>query len=150
MVFSLSAEQLVKAPLEEVFDFFVDSRNLTLLTPPTVKFRLLSIDPKITHQGQRLDFEIRPFIVRFHWISEITEFVPPFRFVDEQIEGPYRYWRHDHHFRPHLQGTIIRDQVSYELPLGLMGHIAHTLFVRQQIQRIFTYRRQQLEKYLDR
>ena len=77
-----------------------------------------------------------------HWRTHIELFEPENRFVDTQQEGPYRYWRHLHEFEEVDEGTLMRDVVDYELPLGPLGTVAHALFVRGLLERICSYRRQ--------
>jgi ligand-binding SRPBCC domain-containing protein len=74
------------------------------------------------------------------WLTEIEVWEPNERFVDNQLRGPYRYWHHLHEFRDVPGGTEMRDVVDYELPLGPLGSLAHTLLVKQLLNRIFTYR----------
>jgi ligand-binding SRPBCC domain-containing protein len=80
-----------------------------------------------------------------NWLTEISEWAPPERFVDEQLRGPYRYWHHTHEFQEVSGGTSMRDVVEYELPLGPLGRLAHAALVRRTLQRIFDYRRQAVD-----
>lgn len=148
MTYSLYAEQTVAAPIERVFDFFTDLNTLVQLTPPFVRLRILSTETKIWGPGQRLEYEIRPFVLPLRWVSEITEFDPPFRFTDEQVKGPYRRWRHVHHFYPLSTGTLIVDDVTYEIPFGFLGRIVHRIVIRRQLDAIFAFRRMRVERYL--
>lgn len=147
MTYSLHAEQSVAAPIEKVFDFFTDVNNLARLTPSFVRFRILSAETKIIERGQHLEYEIRPLLLPLRWVSEITEFDPPFRFTDEQIKGPYRRWQHVHHFYPLSTGTLIVDDITYDVGFGVLGRIIHRLLIRRQLEAIFAYRRMQLERY---
>lgn len=147
MTYSLHAEQSVAAPIEKVFDFFTDVNTLVRLTPPFVRLRILSAETKIWGRGQRLEYEIRPFALPLRWVSEITEFDPPFRFADEQVKGPYRRWRHVHHFYPLSTGTLIVDDITYEIPFGFLGRIVHRSVIRRQLDAIFAFRRMQVERY---
>jgi ligand-binding SRPBCC domain-containing protein len=60
--------------------------------------------------------------------------------VDAQVRGPYRLWRHTHTFERRPDGTLVRDHVSYEIPLGPLGELAHRLLVRRDLAQIFDYR----------
>ena len=71
------------------------------------------------------------------WRTEITCWEPPYRFRDEQLKGPYRYWRHEHTFENVEGGCLARDQVDYSVP---GGKLVHWLLVRGDVQRIFEYR----------
>ncbi len=137
--FVLSRIQSVPRPLEEVFSFFSDPGNLSRITPPWLGFRMLTPSQEM-RQGLRIDYRIRPLGIPQRWRSEITLWEPPHRFVDEQVRGPYRSWRHLHEFHTAPGGTEIHDTVRYALPLGAFGRVAHALVVRRQLESIFAYR----------
>ena len=67
------------------------------------------------------------------WLTRIEIWEPGRRFVDTQVRGPYRLWRHTHVFEDHPEGTLVRDRVSYEIPLGPLGELARLLFVRRDL-----------------
>ena len=140
MQFTIERRQVVPMPLAETFAFYAEPRNLARITPRWLHFRMVCGESLTMRKGLRIHYRIRPFGIPQRWTSEITEFDPPHRFVDEQIEGPYRSWRHVHEFREVAGGTEIFDRVAYELPLGPLGRIAHALVVRRQLQSIFGYR----------
>ena len=61
-----------------------------------------------------------------------------------QLQGPYRLWRHAHDFLLVEGGTLVRDEVTYQLPLGLLGLVAHALLVRRQLEAIFDHRQRRI------
>ena len=91
-------------------------------------------------EGALIDYEIRVGPLPMHWRTLITAFEPPYRFVDEQLSGPYTFWHHTHTFTTVPGGTLISDHVCYLVPFGLFGSIANKLFVRRQLETIFSYR----------
>ena len=78
--------------------------------------------------------------IPIRWLTRIETWVAGERFVDVQIQGPYRLWHHTHTFEAHDGGTLVRDRVRYALPLGLLGELAHRLLVRRDLERIFDFR----------
>jgi ligand-binding SRPBCC domain-containing protein len=74
------------------------------------------------------------------WMTEITHVQKPHFFVDEQRRGPYTLWHHEHHFKPIPGGVEMTDLVHYALPMGPLGRLAHSLFVKRQLEQIFEYR----------
>ncbi len=131
------------APLDEVFDFFSDAGNLERLTPPTLGFRILTPQPIAMAEGATIDYSVSINRVPTPWRSVIARWQPGACFVDAQERGPYRAWWHEHHFAPGAPGTtVVHDRVYYAPPLGPLGRIAHAVFVRRMLQRIFTFRRQ--------
>jgi ligand-binding SRPBCC domain-containing protein len=78
--------------------------------------------------------------VPLRWESRIAEYRDNEMFADEQLSGPYSHWYHRHLFKPVPGGVAIEDVVEYQLPLGPLGRLAHTVFVRRQLARIFDHR----------
>jgi ligand-binding SRPBCC domain-containing protein len=141
--FTFTAEQLLPQPRAEIFPFFADAANLEALTPPWVNFHIVTPQPIEMRVGALIDYRLRIHGLPVRWRTRITAWEPPFRFIDEQLHGPYRLWVHEHTFEPHAQGTLARDHVQYA-PLG--GALINRLFVRRDIERIFAYRAEALRR----
>ena len=140
MTYRLERRQVVPRPLDETFAFYQDPRNLAQITPRWLHFRMVSTESLTMRRGLRVHYRIRPFGFPQRWTSEITEYDPPHRFVDEQVVGPYRSWRHEHMFRAAGGGTEIIDVIEYTLPFGVLGRAAHALLIARQLRAIFDYR----------
>ena len=141
--------QLVNRPLDEVFAFFSDAANLEALTPAFLRFRILTPMPLEMRAGAQLDYQISLFGAPMKWRTRITDWQPGRRFVDEQESGPYALWHHTHEFEAQGASTFMRDTVHYREPLGPLGAVAHVLFVRRTVERIFDFRRQAIERALE-
>jgi ligand-binding SRPBCC domain-containing protein len=137
----LEQAQLVPRPRAEVFAFFADAGNLERLTPPFLHFEILTPGPIAMRPGTLIDYRLSLFGLPFAWRTRIEVFEPGVRFVDVQLRGPYRRWRHTHTFADAPGGTQIGDRVEYALPLGPLGELAHALLVRRQLDAIFSHRR---------
>ncbi len=146
----LVREQLIDRPLPEVFAFFADAANLEALTPSFLRFHIRTPMPMEMRAGARLEYSLSLFGVPMRWKTLITEWVAGVRFVDEQESGPYALWRHTHEFEARGDSTFMRDTVDYVEPLGVLGAIAHRIFVRRTVERIFDYRREAVERSLGR
>jgi ligand-binding SRPBCC domain-containing protein len=133
-------------PRDQVFAFFANPRNLDRLTPPWLRFEILTQDPIEMRAGTRLDYKLRIHGVPIRWQSEITVWEPPLRFVDRQTRGPYRSWLHTHVFFSHQGGTVVVDFVRYAAP---GGSVVQRLLVAPDLQRIFSYRHEILQKLFD-
>lgn len=133
---------IVPAPVPQVFGFFADARNLDRITPPFLRFKVLTPDVPIG-VGTRIDYKLRLRGVPFRWQSEITAWEPNERFRDEQRHGPYRYWRHVHLFRETADGTQVEDGVEYDVSCG---SALHHWFVAPELVRIFRYRQEALAR----
>jgi len=138
-------KHVIPLPVEDVFSFFEAPANLERLTPPWLKFAILTPPPIAMREGAIIDYAIRLHGVPMHWKTLITRYEPPHGFVDEQLSGPYAMWRHEHRFEEIEGGTRIVDDVYYVLSWGLLGRAAHRLFVRRDVARIFDYRQKAIE-----
>jgi ligand-binding SRPBCC domain-containing protein len=136
----LQRQQLIRAPLDDVFEFFSNARNLEQITPDWLRFRVLTEDPIEMKVGARIRYQLRIAGVPLRWDTCITRWEPGESFVDRQERGPYRLWIHTHSFEPTADGVLMGDMVRYALPLGPLGRLAHALWVRDALARIFDYR----------
>jgi ligand-binding SRPBCC domain-containing protein len=138
----LERSQRVEVPGEQAFAFYGDALNLEPLTPPWLHFEVTTPGELTFQPGTLLDYRLRLHGVPVRWRTRIETWEPPARFVDTQVRGPYSLWEHTHIFEPDGTGaTVIHDRVRYAIPLGPLGAIAHRLFVRRDLERIFDYRR---------
>jgi ligand-binding SRPBCC domain-containing protein len=139
-VYTLKRTQFIGRPLKDVFAFFEKPENLARLTPKSVGFEILTPTPIVMRTGTTVDYTIKVFGVRRFWTTLITDYDPPYRFVDVQLKGPYAFWHHTHQFEETRGGSTIHDTVRYVLPCGPLGWVMHRLLVRHQLRRIFDYR----------
>ena len=144
-VHRMETVQRVPVPMEEAWRFFSDPRNLAKITPPSLGFQVTSPLPERVYAGLIITYKVRPlFGVAVSWVTEITHVDEPSLFVDEQRYGPYRFWHHQHLFRPVEGGVEMTDIVHYALPPG--GGLARGLLVAPRLKEIFDYRRGVLER----
>lgn len=144
----LRRQQLIPRRVEETFPFFADAGNLEIITPPWLRFHIVTPRPIAMKSGTLIDYRLKWHGVPITWRTEISDWEPPFRFVDQQIRGPYRLWHHTHLFEPVEDGTLMTDIVRYRLPLGWLGTIAHTAWVRADLEAIFDYRQEEISRLL--
>ena len=140
--FQFESKLWLNRPRDGVFKFFSDALNLEEITPPWLRFRVVSKLPIMT-RGAEIEYGLRIHGVPARWRSRITVWDPPCRFVDEQVRGPYRVWIHEHRFVEESDGTRCEDSVRY-VPLG--GALVNKLFVERDIQKIFAFRSDRLQK----
>jgi ligand-binding SRPBCC domain-containing protein len=104
-------------------------------------FDVLTEVPEQMYEGLMISYTVRPlFGLPMNWITEITHVKDKLYFVDEQRKGPYKIWHHEHHFKEVEGGVEMTDIVSYEIPFGILGKLAHPLIVQKKLEEIFAHR----------
>jgi ligand-binding SRPBCC domain-containing protein len=141
--FTVETRLFLPRPLEIVFPFFADAANLETITPPWLRFKIVTPRPIAMGAGTLIEYRLQLHGVPLRWQSEITAWEPPHRFVHEQRRGPYQAWIHEHTFTESKRGCEVRDFVRYA---ALGGWVAERLFVGHNVRRIFEYRARRLQE----
>lgn len=128
---------------DRVFSFFADPHNLERITPPWLRFEILTSGEIAMKKGALLEYRLRLRGIPIRWQSEISVWDPPYRFVDRQIHGPYSLWVHEHSFTEKDNGTIVSDRVEYAVP---GGWLVQKFLVAPDLERIFQYRHRVLKE----
>ena len=139
---TLDSELLLPVPLGEAFAFFSEAANLDRLTPPWLNFTILTPQPIVMRAGLEIDYRIRLYGLPIPWRSRIDVWTPGVCFVDRQVIGPYRWWRHEHRFEAVGTSTRVIDCVEYA---PRAAWVSGSL-VRRDLERIFAYRREALRQ----
>jgi ligand-binding SRPBCC domain-containing protein len=147
-VYSIKTVQTIPTNLDTAWDFFSSPANLKDITPDNLGFNIISKHHgQKMYAGQIIEYKVSPVLgIPIYWMTEITQVVAKQYFIDEQRFGPYSLWHHQHHFREVENGVEMTDIVHYKLPLAFLGDIAHSLFVKQQLQAIFDFRFKKVEE----
>lgn len=147
-VWRLQATQILDHPIEDVFPFFADAHNLEEITPSLLNFEVLTPKPIEMRKGLILDYRLKVRGIPIRWRTEIPEWDPPHKFVDNQVRGPYRLWHHTHTFETIDGGTrtLCTDVVRYRPRGWLLAPIVNKLFVQRDVEKIFRYRFAKLEE----
>lgn len=148
--YSLKTVQKIPVTLPEAWNFFASASNLQSITPEAMGFRIISKHHgEKLYAGQIIEYIVRPvFSIRMYWMTEITQVKDKEYFIDEQRKGPYSMWHHQHHFKEIEGGVEMTDIVHYRLPMGFLGKIANSLFVKKKLQHIFNYRYERIKTVL--
>jgi len=140
--------QFINLPIEEVFHYFSNPSNLQKITPKYLNFKIINHPPFNMNKGQLFEYRLRVRGIPITWTSLISSYHPPYSFIDEQIKGPYSSWHHTHTFKEENGGTTIIDEVKYTLPLGFIGKIINSIWIKKDLDAIFKYRQKIIEKTL--
>lgn len=148
---TLKRKQFLPITINEAWRFFSNPANLKLITPPYLGFKILSELPDEIYEGLIIRYKIKPVAnLPIIWETEIALVNRPFEFVDIQRRGPYRYWRHHHHFQPVDEGVAMEDFVEYSISVFPFHEILDKIFVSRQLKRIFDFRQNYLGQHFCR
>ena len=141
------SEQFLPTTIDKAWDFFSSPGNLNLITPENMRFTIKTELPEKVFTGLLISYKVSPVpLIRFNWTTKITGVNEPYYFIDEQIRGPYKIWRHEHQFREINGGVLMTDIVTYEIGKYFFGWLAGKLFVHRKVKEIFNYRYSKLEE----
>lgn len=144
------SQQFIPISLEEAWDFFSSPKNLMKITPKKMAMEITNGEPAAMFEGQIVTYRVKPVLgIPLHWVTEITHVEPLSYFIDEQRFGPYAFWHHLHRFKKVDGGVLMTDILHYKMPLGILGKLAHILFVKNQVRRIFEHREKVLTDFFD-
>ncbi len=146
--YQFQKEQFIKASIEEMWDFMSSPQNLKKITPTKMGFDIRTPNlPDKIYEGMIISYTVRPLLgIPTQWVTEITHVRDQSYFVDEQRVGPYKLWHHQHIILPQNNGVLMKDIVSYQPPLGVLGKVANTLVIKKTLNEIFNFRTKALEK----
>ena len=158
------SDQWLPYQVSDVFAFFSDPANLPRLMPDWQQARIdqssivSPLIPSLPHAagaGSRITLSFRPVPfspVRVSWDAEIDQFARNDHFCDLQLRGPCAYWHHCHRVAPEIRdgvsGTLLTDDLHYEMPFGPLGALANWLAVSGQIRSTFAFRHRRTEELL--
>lgn len=140
-------KQKIKASLDEVWDFFSNPSNLAEITPSKMNFKILDELPEKMYEGLLVRYKVSPLPgFRVSWTSEISTIVEKEYFVDTQVEGPFKYWHHEHRFRKIDNEVELIDHLFYQLPMGRLGKMLNEPIAQKKLNSMFAFRHQQVER----
>src|SRR3954447_25035160 len=148
MEYQLRCRLLAPLSIADTFRAFENPRNLAKITPPWLSFQVTTAGAIDMRPGAEIDYVIKWLGLPMRWKTLITDYQPPFSFMDEQARGPYSLWRHCHTFEETDGGTLVSDIVDDRLPLGPLGAIANAVMVGPQLLGIFRFRQRAMDELL--
>jgi uncharacterized protein (TIGR01777 family) len=142
----LNMEQWIPQPIDEAFAFFKEAKNLEKITPDEMNFKVLNQSTEKIQEGTIINYGLSVRKIPMRWKSKITNWKPELHFSDVQLKGPYDYWVHRHEFEEKNGGTLIKDHVRYKVPFNLAGDLIANRFIRNDLEKIFTYRQKKINE----
>jgi len=144
---AINRTQQLPVSIEKAWDFFTSPLNLSIITPPEMKFKILSPfnEGDKIYEGMLIDYYVSPlFHIPLRWQTEITKVEPLKFFIDEQRKGPYAFWHHEHHFREMNDGVEMTDVVQWKVPVGFIGDLLNAIIIQKKVESIFSFREKKL------
>ena len=146
-IHTLKKEQFLPISIDKCWEFFSDPSNLKLITPPTLGLNITSEINSEIYEGMIITYKVNILPgVTTDWVTEITHIKKPYYFVDEQRIGPYKLWHHQHLFSKQNNGILAEDIIDYAIPFGPLGNILNSIYIRNNLDNIFLYRKKILDE----
>ena len=150
-IYQFQRNQVIKTDIETAWDFMRSPANLNKITPPDMTFTILSNLTDVMFEGQIIRYKIKiPMIGEQNWVSELKHIKEKHSFVDDQRIGPYKLWYHYHRIRECSEGVEFFDHITYSIPYGLLGELAHCIYVKNQLNKIFDFRAKTTPQLLEK
>lgn len=145
--YQLTMATVVQRAREQVFAFLSDAENLGAITPPWVKYRILTPTPVEMRKGAIFDYSIRIRRFPVKWRTEITEWSPPNSFADTQTRGPFKEWRDRHIFSELDESTtLVENEVKYRVR---GGRLIHRLLVRRDLLKVYRHEQKMMHELIE-
>lgn len=146
-IYNFKRQQKIPISIEEAWAFFSNPKNLSKITPPDLGFKITSEVSDKMYAGMIISYLVKPVLgVPLTWFTEITQAEAPNYFIDNQLQGPYKIWHHQHFFEKVDDGVLMTDIIHYALPFGIIGRMIHPLLVLPQLKKIFEFRKIFIER----
>lgn len=133
-------QSVIRASPERVFEFHEQPEALALLTPDWENARVIQA-ARISDVGSQAIVDVSLFgLFTMRWVAQHTAYDPPHFFEDIQIKGPFKSWRHRHLIKDDPAGSLLRDEIDYEPPVGFLGRFMAPLLIEPRLRKLFDYR----------
>lgn len=143
------ANLLLNAAQDDVFEFLIRPVNLPAVMPAEANMKLIDV-PEVLTLGSRIEFELGGFGVIQRFVHEVTEFDPPHRFTDRQVQGPLKHFVHEHVVQAATDGQVeMIDRIEFEPPGGLAGFVVTKDRILKSLQSSFDHRHRELKRLLE-
>lgn len=146
-IYQFTRTQKLPISIDEIWDFISSPDNLKEITPKKMGFTVTSNSGGgKMYPGMIITYKVSPLLnIKLDWMTEITHSKEKSYFVDEQRQGPYAMWHHQHKIEPINGGVLMTDIVTYKPPFGIIGAIANSIIIKTKLKQIFDYRTEVLE-----
>lgn len=131
---------IIRAPAERCFEqsLSVEAHNASLASSDE---RVVDgVQSGVMVLGDSVTWQARHLGVTFSMCAQVTEYERPTRFVDEQVAGPFKFWRHEHRFEQSEGATVMTDVVDFASACGVLGRSIDAVFLTGYMTRLLERR----------
>lgn len=137
----------INCDIKSLFDFHLDTNNLTKITPTNIKVELLTKDFKPV-VSQILKIKSTKYFIPMIWEVKIEKIEEPNLLVDIALKSPFKFWEHKHIFINHGNFSELKDVITFKMPFGILGDLL-SFFVKKDLQNMFDYRHKVTKNILE-
>jgi len=134
--------------IDALFEFLLRPANVQRISDPRLGL-VFEQAPDVVNPGSRIAFKVQAYGVVQKLEHEITAVERPRLIVEEQIKGPMKAWRHEHHFEAHDNGVKMLDRVIFQPPGGVLGFLVKESTILDGLEDGFIHREQELRRLVE-
>jgi len=150
MTVTFDLETRIAAPPAAVFDASLDIDAHLASMEESGEKAVAGVTSGLIGLGETVTWRAKHFGITWKMTSKITELERPLRFVDEQQRGPFTRFHHEHIFEPTAAGTLMRDHIEFDAPLGPLGDLVERLVLGKYLPKLIVERNRYLREELER
>lgn len=146
---SLHLTTFIAAPVARVFDL---ARSIEMHKQSMTKHKeeaVAGIRFGLIEKNETVTWKAKHFFKTRFLRSEITKMIKPEMFIDEQVEGDFKSMKHEHHFKPCENGTIMIDLVEFEAPYGSFGRVFSKLYLTGYLKNLIEQRNKAIKEFAE-
>jgi ligand-binding SRPBCC domain-containing protein len=139
----------IKAPIKRVFDL---SRSISLhkiSTAHTNEKAIAGTTSGLINKGETVTWQAKHLFKVRQFTSKIMAMESPVSFTDEMIQGDFKSFAHQHHFKQASNGTIMIDLVDFESPYGILGEVVNKLYLKNYLEGLLVKRNKIIKEYAE-
>ncbi len=148
-MFTIHLTTFILAPIERVFDLSRSIHLHKISTAATGEEAIAGVTTGLINENETVTWQAKHLFKKRQFTSKITLMTIPTLFVDEMIQGDFKSFRHEHHFKVVNNGTIMIDQVAFEMPYGMLGKVLGSLYLRKYLHTLLSQRNKVIKEYAE-
>lgn len=139
----------IAAPVERVFDLSrsIDLHKISM--EESKEIPIAGVTEGLIKENESVTWQARHLYKTRQFTSKITMMKSPVSFKDEMVEGDFKSYAHEHHFKAIENGAIMIDQLDYECPYGFIGRLVDKFYLKKLFEQLLIKRNQVIKEYAE-